>query len=45
MQANLQAQLAKADALEATLESQQSTINASLIGLNYVLYGQDPTGT
>jgi flagellar hook-associated protein 2 len=45
MQANLQAQLAKADALEATLESQQSTVNASLIGLNYVLYGANPTGT
>jgi flagellar hook-associated protein 2 len=45
MQANLQSQLAQADALEATLQSQQSTVNASLIGLNYVLYGQNPTGS
>jgi len=44
MQANLQAQLAKADAFEAALESQQSTVNASLLGLNFVLYGQNPTG-
>ena len=44
MQSNLQLQLARADALEAELQSQQSTVNASLIGLNYVLYGQNPTG-
>lgn len=44
LQANLQLQLAKADAQEASLQSQQSSVNGSLIGLNYVLYGQNPTG-
>lgn len=45
VQTNLQQQLAAADALEADLENQQSDVNASLIGLNYVLYGQNPTGS
>ncbi len=45
LQTNLQLQLAQADAQEAELQSQQSTVNASLVGLNYVLYGQNPTGS
>jgi len=44
MQTNLQSQLAQADALEASLESQQKTVAASLLGLNFVLYGTN-TGT
>lgn len=42
LQTNLQLELANADAQEAELQSQQSTVNASLVGLNYVLYGQNP---
>jgi flagellar hook-associated protein 2 len=42
-QANLQAQLAKADAAVAELQSSQRTISASLQGLSLVLYGQNPT--
>ena len=44
MQSNLESQLAAADAQEAELQNQQSDVNASLMGLNYVLYGQNPTG-
>jgi flagellar hook-associated protein 2 len=44
LQTNLQLQLAKAQAQEAELQSQQQSVNASLIGLNFVLYGQNPTG-
>ena len=40
LQTNLQKQLAKADAFEANLQSQQSSLSASLTGLNYVLYGK-----
>jgi flagellar hook-associated protein 2 len=42
MLSNLQLRLAAADATEAELQSQQSTVNSSLVGLNYVLYGQNP---
>ncbi|HEV2199053.1 MAG TPA: flagellar filament capping protein FliD [Bryobacteraceae bacterium] len=45
MQTNLQLQLAQADALEASLESQQKTITASLLGLNFVLYGTNTGST
>jgi flagellar hook-associated protein 2 len=41
-QTNLQAQLAKADAAVAALQSTQNTITASLQGLSLVLYGQNP---
>ncbi len=40
LQNNLRLQLSKADALEAGLQSKQSTVTASLTGLNYVLYGK-----
>jgi flagellar hook-associated protein 2 len=40
LQSNLQLQLARADAFEASLQSQQSSVSASLVGLNYVLYGK-----
>jgi flagellar hook-associated protein 2 len=43
MQSNLQLQLAGADSLLASLESQQNTLSASLQGLSLVLYGQNPT--
>jgi flagellar hook-associated protein 2 len=43
MQSTLGLELAKADAQEAELQSQQSSVNASLVGLNFVLYGQNPT--
>jgi flagellar hook-associated protein 2 len=40
MQRGLTLRLQQADALLATLESQQNTVNASLQGLNLVLYGK-----
>ena len=40
LQNNLRRQLSKADAFEASLQSRQSTVSASLTGLNYVLYGK-----
>jgi len=42
-QANLQAQLAKSDAVLAELQSTQNTLSASLQGLSLVLYGQNQT--
>jgi len=43
MQATLAARLQAADALLANLQSQQQSLNASLQGLNLVLYGKNPT--
>ena len=45
MQSNLAKQLQAADALLAGLQSQQQTLNASLQGLNLVLYGKNPNQT
>lgn len=45
LQTNLQLQLAQADALEASLQSQQKTVAASLLGLNFVLYGTNTGST
>jgi flagellar capping protein FliD len=42
MQANLAKQLQAADTLLAELQNQQQTLNASLQGLNLVLYGKNP---
>ncbi len=42
MQTALAQQLAQADTLLSSLQSQQQTITASLTGLNYVLYGKAP---
>jgi len=42
MQTNLASQLQTADALIAELQNQQQTLNASLQGLNLVLYGKNP---
>ena len=42
MQANLAKQLQAADTLLAELQNQQQTLNASLLGLNLVLYGKNP---
>ena len=42
MQTNLARQLQTADALIAQLQDQQQTLNASLQGLNLVLYGKNP---
>jgi flagellar hook-associated protein 2 len=41
MQDNLASQLSSADALIAELQSQQTTVTASLQGLNVVLYGKN----
>src|SRR5579885_740168 len=41
MQNSLLSRLQAADALLASLQSQQQTLNASLQGLNYVLYGKN----
>jgi flagellar capping protein FliD len=45
MQSNLATQLQSADALLAQLQDQQQTLNASLQGLNLVLYGKNPSRT
>jgi flagellar hook-associated protein 2 len=45
MQTNLAAQLQKADALIADLQNQQTTVNSSIAGLNYVLYGKNANQT
>jgi len=42
MQNNLLSRLQAADALLASLQSQQQTLSASLQGLNFVLYGKNP---
>ena len=42
MQNTLFQQLSQADTLISTLDAQQSTLNASIQGLNYVLYGKAP---
>jgi flagellar hook-associated protein 2 len=42
LQTNLAAQLQKADAALAELQSQQNTVSASLQGLNLVLFGKSP---
>lgn len=41
MQAGLAKRLSLADTLAAQLESQQKSLNASLQGLSYVLYGKN----
>ena len=43
MQSNLLLQLEKADALQAQLQSQQTSLTASLQGLSLVLYGKSAT--
>ena len=45
MQTNLAAQLQKADAFIADLQNQQSALNSSIQGLNFVLYGKNPNQT
>jgi flagellar hook-associated protein 2 len=45
MQTNLAAQLQKADAFIADLQNQQTALNSSIQGLNYVLYGKNPNQT
>ncbi|HLH41335.1 MAG TPA: flagellar filament capping protein FliD [Bryobacteraceae bacterium] len=45
MQSNLASQLQKADAFIADLQNQQTAVNASIQGLNYVLYGKNPNQT
>jgi flagellar hook-associated protein 2 len=41
MQSNLASQLQTADSLIADLQNQQATLNSSILGLNYVLYGKN----
>jgi flagellar hook-associated protein 2 len=41
MQTNLASQLQKADAFIADLQNQQTALNSSVQGLNYVLYGKN----
>ena len=45
MQTNLAEQLQKADAFIADLQNQQSALNSSIQGLNFVLYGKNPNQT
>ena len=45
VQTNLAAQLQKADAFIADLQNQQSALNSSIQGLNFVLYGKNPNQT
>ena len=45
MQTNLAEQLQKADAFIADLQNQQSALNSSIQGLNFVLYGKNPNLT
>ena len=45
VQTNLAAQLQQADAFIADLQNQQSALNSSIQGLNFVLYGKNPNQT